>query len=156
MKLTHHSKLRMFERANIDKRNQKQFFINALRKGKSWEHLKDSKLKEYMKNKENYKCKVKVYLGYLFFYSRNNKTLYTIYKIPDELLKKEEPMRINSTAKTVYMYDLDNNLLKEFKTTMECAEYFNKLPEYINYNLKKYDKIRKDGKWYRIRRLKIK
>lgn len=54
--------------------------------------------------------------------------------------------------KPVYLYDLEDNLLKKFETTMDCAEYFNKEPEYINHNLKYCDKIRKDGKWYRISR----
>ena len=50
------------------------------------------------------------------------------------------------------MYDLEGNLIKEFKTTQDCADYFDKEREYINHNLKYYDKIRKDGKWYRISR----
>ena len=57
-----------------------------------------------------------------------------------------------TTTKPVYLYDLEDNLLRKFETTMECAEYFNKEPEYINHNLKYCDKIRKDGKWYRISR----
>ncbi len=57
-----------------------------------------------------------------------------------------------TTTKPVYLYDLEDNLLRKFKTTMECAEYFNKEPEYINHNLKYCNKIRKDDKWYRISR----
>ena len=57
-------------------------------------------------------------------------------------------------SKPVYMYDLDGNLLKVFETTMDCADYFEKDREYINHNLKYYDKIRKDGKWYYLRRNK--
>ena len=52
----------------------------------------------------------------------------------------------------VYMYDVDGNLLKEFEKTKDCAEYFDKDREYINYNLKHYKKIRKDGAWYILSR----
>lgn len=62
---------------------------------------------------------------------------------------------MKTTAKPVYMYDLEKKLLRKFETTMECAEYFDKEPEYINHNLKYCDKIRKGGKWYRIRRIKL-
>lgn len=55
----------------------------------------------------------------------------------------------------VYLYDLNNNLLKEFSTTEECANYFGKEREYINHNLKYCKKIRKDGEWFVIRREKI-
>lgn len=57
--------------------------------------------------------------------------------------------------KKVYLYDLDGVLLKEFSTTEECADYFDKDREYINHNLKYCKKIRKNGKWFVIRREKI-
>ena len=57
--------------------------------------------------------------------------------------------------KKVYLYDLDGVLLKEFETTEECGEYFEKDREYINHNLKYCKKIRKNGKWFVIRREKI-
>lgn len=57
-----------------------------------------------------------------------------------------------SGSKPVYMYDLEGNLIKYFKSTLECAEYFDKDREYINHSLKYYKKIRKDGKWYKIGR----
>lgn len=82
MKLSHHSRLRLSERANIDKRNQKQFYINALRKGKSPERLKDGKLKQYLLERESSNCKIKVYQNYVFIHSKNGKTLYTVYEIP--------------------------------------------------------------------------
>lgn len=54
--------------------------------------------------------------------------------------------------KSVYMYDTEGNFLRKFETTSECAEYFEKDREYINHSLKYCRKIRKDGKWYVIRR----
>lgn len=90
MKLSKHSKMRMFERANIDIRNQKLFFRNALSKGLSAGHLKEGALKQYLLNKEKYNCKAKFYKGYIFIYSKNNKQLYTMYPVPEELLQKKE------------------------------------------------------------------
>lgn len=58
-------------------------------------------------------------------------------------------------SKPVYMYDMDGKLLKEFETTVDCADFFGKDREYINHNLKYYQKIRKDGTWYYLRRNKI-
>lgn len=58
-----------------------------------------------------------------------------------------------SGSKPVYMYDLEGNLIKCFTSTLECALYFDKDREYINHNIKYYKKIRKDGKWYKIRRM---
>ena len=52
----------------------------------------------------------------------------------------------------VYMYDLEMNFIRKFETTQECAEYFGKERLYINHSLKYRAKIRKDGKWYIIRR----
>lgn len=54
--------------------------------------------------------------------------------------------------KPVKLYDEKNNFIKEFKTTDECAEFFNKERDYINHNLKYCARIRKDGKWYIITR----
>lgn len=56
--------------------------------------------------------------------------------------------------KAVYVYDMDGKLVKEFETTIDCADYFEKEREYINHNLKYCKKIRKDGKWYKISRIK--
>lgn len=52
----------------------------------------------------------------------------------------------------VYLYDLEMNFIRKFETTQECAEYFGKERLYINHSLKYRAKIRKDGKWYIIRR----
>ena len=89
MKLSLHSKLRMEERAKIDTRNQKPFYANALKKGKSPNDLKEGFLKQYLLSKQRKKSKVKLYRGYVFVYSRNNKQLYTMYELPKELLEKE-------------------------------------------------------------------
>ena len=45
--------------------------------------------------------------------------------------------------KKVYLYDVNMNFIREFKTTYECAEFFDKDVGYINHNLKYYQKIRK-------------
>ena len=55
--------------------------------------------------------------------------------------------------KKIELYDADMNYIKTFETTEECAEFFDKDTAYINHNLKYRDKIRKDGKWYKIRRI---
>lgn len=57
--------------------------------------------------------------------------------------------------KKIELYDVDMNYIKTFETTEECAEFFDKDTAYINHNLKYRDKIRKDGKWYKIRRIVI-
>lgn len=62
---------------------------------------------------------------------------------------------MNKNAKPVYMYDLEMNLLKEFKTTGECADYFGKDSDYINHSLKYNAKIRRNGKWYIIKRERV-
>lgn len=56
--------------------------------------------------------------------------------------------------KKVYLYDNDMNFIKEF-TTRECADFFDKDIEYINHHLIYYKKIRKGGKWYRIKRIRV-
>lgn len=55
-------------------------------------------------------------------------------------------------TKPVYLYDIEGNFLRKFETTEECAEFFGKDRLYINHSLKYRAKIRKDGKWYIIRR----
>lgn len=90
MRLSRHSKLRMSERANINKRNQKEFYIGALRKGKSPNNIKNEKLKEFLYQLESTGCKTKVHKGYIFIHSKNGKTLYTMYEIPKKLLETEE------------------------------------------------------------------
>ena len=61
-------------------------------------------------------------------------------------------MNNKSHPKKVYMYDTNGNLLRVFETSFECADYFNKDVQYIYYNIKYFKKIRKDDKWYVIKR----
>ena len=89
MKISSHGKLRMKERANIDTKNQMPFFTNALRKGKSPNDLKEGPTKQYLLKKQTSKSKAKLYRGYVFIYSKNSKRLYTMYKLPEELIEKE-------------------------------------------------------------------
>ena len=58
-------------------------------------------------------------------------------------------------TKPVYLYDLNMNLIKKFDSTHECADFFEKEREYINHNLKYCKKIRKDDKWFIIKREKV-
>lgn len=82
MKLSNHSKLRMKERTDYNHLERKRLFKEALLKGKSANDIKDKKLKHYMMSKP--KCKVKLYKGYVFIYSKISHQLYTMYKLPDE------------------------------------------------------------------------
>ena len=70
-------------------------------------------------------------------------------------LGKERCKPMKNVAKPVYVYDLEGKLVKEFETTAECAEFFDKEREYINHHLKYYKKIRKDEKWYKMSREKL-
>lgn len=58
-------------------------------------------------------------------------------------------------GKPVYVYNVKGELVREFETTQDCADYFEKDRDYVNHNLKYCQKIRKDGKWYYLRRNKI-
>lgn len=82
MKLSKHSLERIKERANINA-NQKAFFRNALDKGKSPGEIKNEKIRVYLMSKETWRSKVKLYKGYVFIYSKNNKRLYTMYKMEE-------------------------------------------------------------------------
>lgn len=62
----------------------------------------------------------------------------------------------NYHRKKVYMYNLDNELVRVFETTEECADYFEKDVRYIYYNLKYCSKIRGKNKWYVLKREEIK
>lgn len=88
MKISHHATLRMTERANIDKKNQKQFFRGALNHGKSYGDIGNETIKNHLKSLESTGCKAKLYKGYIFIHSRSGKTLYTMYKVPEKLLER--------------------------------------------------------------------
>lgn len=54
-------------------------------------------------------------------------------------------------TKKVYLYK-DNELIKIFETTQECADYLKKDREYLYHNLKYCKKIRFEEEWYKISR----
>ena len=58
-------------------------------------------------------------------------------------------------ALPVYMYDLEMNLIKEFKTTKECAIYLNRERDNVNNSINYKTKIRKDGKWFILKRERV-
>lgn len=89
MKLTKHSKLRMKQRTNLNHSQRKLLFRNALLKGLSPDKVKDEKTKRYM-NSKGKRCKIKLYKGYFFLYSKNSHLLYTMYKVPEWLEEVEE------------------------------------------------------------------
>lgn len=84
MKLSRHSKKRMRERTDFNHRERRQLFRNALQNGKSLQQISNIKIKRFVARKSK-NCKIKLYKGYLFLYSKNGHQLYTMYKLPDEL-----------------------------------------------------------------------
>lgn len=93
MKLSHHARIRMRQRSEYGKKQeQNQFFREALKNGKDYRRIKDEKIKEYLKKNISPKNKalVRVYNNYVLFYSKNSKQLYTMYKLPDELLEERD------------------------------------------------------------------
>lgn len=89
MKLTNHSKKRMRERTDFNHKERQQLFRYALKNGLSPDKVKDEKIRNFM-NSKNRRCKVKLYNGYLFLYSKNSHLLYTMYKLPSHLTKKDK------------------------------------------------------------------
>lgn len=85
MKLSQHGKIRMRERTNLNHKERKVLFRKALDYGLSINNIKDGAIKDYLKAREN-NCKIKLYNNYVFIYSKNGKQLYTMYKLPDNLL----------------------------------------------------------------------
>ena len=79
MKLSNHSKIRMRERTAFNSRERYSLFREALQYGKSPANVDDKNFQNYLLSKPN--CKVKVYKGYVFIYSKNSKQLYTMYEI---------------------------------------------------------------------------
>ena len=88
MKLRNHSKQRMKERTDYNHKDRRTLFRNALDNGLSIGNIKDERLKQYIMSKGN--CKVKIYKGYIFIYSKNSKRLYTMYKLKDKYLEGSE------------------------------------------------------------------
>ena len=52
----------------------------------------------------------------------------------------------------LYLYDTNNELVRTFRSTMECGEFFGYDIPYIHHNLKYCKKIwnKQEHKWYRI------
>lgn len=82
MKLSKHSKIRLRERTNFNHSERRQLFRNALQNGESLQQIKDEKIKRFIVSKSR-NCKIKLYRGYLFLYSKNSHQLYTMYKLPN-------------------------------------------------------------------------
>ena len=88
MKLSNHSKQRMRERTDLNHQERRRLFRDALNNGIPVGKIKNEKLRKYLTAKN--KCKVRIYKGYVFIYSKNNKQLYTMYAIPDRFLEGSE------------------------------------------------------------------
>ena len=86
MKVSNHAKLRIRERTDLNHHERKNLFKSALEKGKSPQDIKDERIRRYLESKQR-KAKVKLYLDYVFVYSKNNKQLYTMYKLPAKVKK---------------------------------------------------------------------
>ena len=84
MKLSQHSRDRMYQRGHIKSRKiQENFFRNALLYGISADRVEDKLLKQRLKSREKYNSKVKLYKGWVFVYSKNAHQLYTMYKLDE-------------------------------------------------------------------------
>lgn len=86
MKLSEHSKKRMRQRVNLNHKERLQLANDAIKYGKSGNDIspkKNKELREYLLSKPN--CKVKLYKGYVFIYSKNSCRLYTVYPLPEGL-----------------------------------------------------------------------
>lgn len=62
-----------------------------------------------------------------------------------------------ANAKKVWLYDINGSLIKIFKTSFDCADYFDYDIQYIYHNIKYCKKIwnKKERKWYVIKREEI-
>ncbi len=69
-------------------------------------------------------------------------------------LEKVKKMKPHFNSRSVFVYDLNGNLIKKFESTLECAEYFNKEREYINHSIWEKMKFRHNNEWYRLKRKK--
>ena len=90
MKLSKHSKERMKERTPFNHKERMKLFQKALVNGDSPNDIKDEKIKNYLKSKEKFNSKAKLYKGYIFIHSRRSKQLYTMYELPDKLKGEEK------------------------------------------------------------------
>ena len=85
MKISKHAKTRIRERTSLDTQERRQIFRLALKHGKYTSDIKDARIKRYMMSKRRFNNQVRLYKGYIFIYSKNNRQLYTMYKLPEYL-----------------------------------------------------------------------
>lgn len=79
----------MRERTEYNHKERIKLFRKALDEGKSLQEIEDKMVKSYVARKEKM-CKIKLYEDYLFIYSKNSHQLYTMYKLPEEMVGKEK------------------------------------------------------------------
>ena len=89
MKISNHAKMRIRQRTNLNHQERRRLFRHALDKGKSLNEIKNEDVRTFVENIQRSNCKVKLYLNYVFIYSKNKKQLYTMYKLPHHLEEKE-------------------------------------------------------------------
>lgn len=89
MKVSKHAKYRMRQRTPLNHRERRQFFRLAMKHGKYVGEIKNERIKAYLAPKQKYNSRIVLYQDYVFVYSRNSHQLYTMYKLPDELLESE-------------------------------------------------------------------
>lgn len=85
-KVSKHAKRRMLERTDYNHKERRQLFREALEKGKSIADISNEEIRRYLKGKERYNSKVKLHKGYVYVYSRNAHRLYTMYRLPEEII----------------------------------------------------------------------
>lgn len=89
MKLSKHSKIKMKERANLKSSEKLKMYKMALRNGKRVGEIKNERIKSYLAPKQKFNSRIILYQNYVFVYSKNSKQLYTMYKLPENLIKGE-------------------------------------------------------------------
>ena len=88
MKISKHAKIRIKERTHLDTQERRKLFSLALKRGKYIQQIKNKKIHDYLAFKKRYNSQIKLYKNYVFVYSRNSHQLYTMYKLPDNLLER--------------------------------------------------------------------
>ena len=77
MKISKHAKNRMRERTDLNHKERLSLFRKALDNGKSVKQVKNLEVKQYLSGKQK-------------VYSKNAHRLYTMYRLPEELVGKEK------------------------------------------------------------------
>lgn len=89
MKISKHAKMRIRERTTLNHAERRNLFRLALSNGKCIEEVKNERIKRFMMSKKRYNSQCKLYRDYVFIYSRNSHQLYTMYRLPDDLIESE-------------------------------------------------------------------